>query len=113
MAEKIAVLCGADADAVSDEERGGHEGAYGEEFWSDMSSRFSPAEADELGRRFALMTECMRVDRARSDAHYTDLHRRLVAGNGEMRPPNFLTRALRTHYHLMPDIAIDELISSW
>ena len=75
---------------------------------------FPPEFATDIAFIASLNSETIKnAYRAKARRYYTDLHRGLVAGNGETPPPNFLTRALRTHYHLMPDITIDELISSW
>ena len=113
MAEKIQKLCGSQADQLSPEQRGAAEGGHSEELWSDFKRRFTPSEADELGRRFAVMSARMKGDRDRSDAYYTELHRKL-SGSNEDGVPNFDTRSLRTHYHEMPkDFTIEDLVSSW
>ena len=113
MAEKIQKLCGSQADQLSPEQRGAAEGGHSEELWSDFKRRFTPSEADELGRRFAVMSARMKGDRDRSDAYYTELHRKL-SGSNEDGVPNFDTRSLRTHYHEMPkDFAVVDLVSSW
>lgn len=113
MAEKVAGLCGTGAAELSEAERSGFEGGFGEHFWSDMRGRFTPAEADELGKRFAPLTAQMAADRECSNVHYTEVHRNLMGGPGAASPPDFYTRPLRTHYHQMPDLTLDELIATW
>ena len=112
LAEKISRLCGTRAESLSDAERSGYEGGFGEHFWSDIRGRFTPAEADELGQRFAVLSERMAADRERSNTHYSEVHGRIV-GHEREGPPDFYSRPLRTHYHRMPDLTLEELIASW
>ena len=111
MAEVLERMIGSRYEQLTAEERREAESGYGENFWADFKSRFTREEADALGQRFALMTDRMLADRQRSDDHYTEVHRRL---HGDpTATPNYESRPLRTHYHEMADLKLDELISSW
>ena len=110
MAELFEKVLGSRADQLSDAELRGIEGGYGKNFLSHFRNRFNTEEADELGRRFAPMTDRMSADRKRSDDHYIEVYRRLT---GASDVPDFDSRPLRTHYHEMPDITLDELVSGW
>ena len=55
----------------------------------------------------------MAADRECSNVHYTEVHRNLMGGTGAASSPDFYTRPLRTHYHQMPDLTLDELIATW
>ena len=114
MAERIHGMCGSKADQLSEQERGSLEGGYGEHFWTDFRSRFSRKEADELTGPFALMTARMKADQDRSDAHYKEVYRQLNAANDRTAEElNFDSRPLRTHYHEMPDLTLEELVATW
>ena len=114
LAEKIQLLCGSQTGVESTVLRQEANAIYGDEFWAEFKRRFTPQKADELGRRFALMSQRMQADREHSDAHYTQVYRQLTATRSDaaVEKPNFDSRALRTHYHKMPDLTIEELISS-
>ena len=107
MAEKISKMCG--SPSLSPEERRAVEGGYGDHFWADFSVRFPPSDADELGKRFAVMSERMLADRRRSDEYYTEVYQGL-SRDGE---PDFDSRALRTLYRQMPEVTMDDLVSTW
>ncbi len=110
LAERLVRMCGSTAAGLSAEEREAFGGGYADEFFADFGRRFSQAEADLLGERFAPMTAMMETDRDRSNRLYTEVAREL---KGPDAAPDFDSRALRTHYHQMPELTIDDLIASW
>lgn len=115
LAEKIHMLCGSDMQAGTEYQRREAEAIYGDDYWADMKSRYTPEGADGLGSHFALMTERMQADRERSDRECAEFYHRLIGANGSSpkKDPNFESRALRNHYHRMPDLTIEELVASW
>ena len=114
LAEKIHLVCGPSKETVDQVLQAEAEAIYGEAFWSEFKGRFAPEEADQLGQRFALMTEKMQADRERSDAHYSEVDSKLFGSkDAKVSPPDFDWRALCTHYYQMPELTIEELIASW